>query len=425
MTTGTITIGGTSQTGAITLGQSTATNTINIGTGSGATTVNMATGTGGDTVHIADGAGANTVTLGSTNTTSTTTIQAGSGKINLSAAITTIVGGNFNIPTTSSSSVGVITQNNTRLLHTFGGVTNLFVGNSAGNFTLTGTSNTGIGNNTLNDLTSGSGNIAVGTDALTATTSGNQNVGIGGSALFANTTGSQNIAIGGSALLNNLTGQQNVAIGAQSLQVNTASENTAVGFQSLVNNTGTRNIGIGYQAGLSQTTGSNCIYLANSGVAAESGIIRVGTAGTQTKCFIAGIRGVTTDIADAGPVLIDSAGQLGTASSSIRYKENIQDMSDISDKVMQLKPVTFNYISDKSKFRQPGLIAEQADEIFGHDFVIYNEEGQPETVRYQLLPIYILKAWQEDHKRVLEQQATIDSLQKRLDDLYKRLGIEA
>jgi hypothetical protein len=71
MTTGTITIGGT---GAHT-------GTIGIAPGTGAQTINIANSTGGKTVAIATGAGANAVTLGSTNTTSTTTINAGSGNI--------------------------------------------------------------------------------------------------------------------------------------------------------------------------------------------------------------------------------------------------------------------------------------------------------------------------------------------------------
>src|SRR5262245_15376464 len=41
-----------------------------------------------------------------------------------------------------------------------------------------------------------------------------------------------------------------------------------------------------------------------------------GQSGSQTRTFVAGIRGVTTGNANAIPVLIDSLGQLGTASSS-------------------------------------------------------------------------------------------------------------
>lgn len=61
LTTGTLVIGGTSQTGAISLGTGTATQTVNVNAG----------------------AGVKTTVIGSNNTTSTTTIHAGSGNLNL------------------------------------------------------------------------------------------------------------------------------------------------------------------------------------------------------------------------------------------------------------------------------------------------------------------------------------------------------
>ena len=46
----------------------------------------------------------------------------------------------------------------------------------------------------------------------------------------------------------------------------------------------------------------------------------------SNSCFIGHIRGVTTANADAIPVLIDSEGQLGTLSSSRRFKKEIKPM---------------------------------------------------------------------------------------------------
>ena len=68
--------------------------------------------------------------------------------------------------------------------------------------------------------------------------------------------------------------------------------NTASGVNALYGNTiGARNIALGYSAGFSLTTGSNNIDIANLGVAAESNTIRIGTVGTQTNTYIAGISG--------------------------------------------------------------------------------------------------------------------------------------
>lgn len=72
------------QTVVISGGASGANSTVSILSGNvsaGVSTLNLATGTGGKTVHIADSAGLNVVTLGSTNTTSSTTINAGTGGI--------------------------------------------------------------------------------------------------------------------------------------------------------------------------------------------------------------------------------------------------------------------------------------------------------------------------------------------------------
>jgi hypothetical protein len=101
------------------------------------------------------------------------------------------------------------------------------------------------------------------------------------------------------------------------------------------------------------TTGGNNIDIGNAGVAGESNTIRVG--GTQTKTFIAGIRGAATGI-DVLPVLVDSNGQLGTLVSSERFKKDIQPMDNASDAVLALKPVKFCYKNDTTKRPQFGLI---------------------------------------------------------------------
>lgn len=77
MTTGNIVIGDAQTTGTLTIGS----------TAAGSGLVRIVDGTGAQTVQIATGAGAKTVSLGSTNTTSTTTIQAGSGGVNLTGDV--------------------------------------------------------------------------------------------------------------------------------------------------------------------------------------------------------------------------------------------------------------------------------------------------------------------------------------------------
>ena len=166
-------------------------------------------------------------------------------------------------------------------------------------------------------------------------------------------------------------------------------------------------------AGGNATTGSNNIYLGANvgGVAGESNTMYLGLQGTQTKTVIAGIRGITTGAADAIPVLIDSNGQVGTVSSSRRYKEDIEDMAGASDSVLGLRPVTFRYtkaFTDGSKPIQYGLIAEEVAEVFP-DLVVYNDDGEPETVKYHLLATMLLNELQKQQGEFQElQQVTAD-----------------
>lgn len=87
-TTGSIAIGDALTSGTIAIGGSGAnTGTITIAGGTGAQTLNIANSTGGKTVAIASGAGANAVTIGSTNTTSSLVLQAGSGEITVTGTV--------------------------------------------------------------------------------------------------------------------------------------------------------------------------------------------------------------------------------------------------------------------------------------------------------------------------------------------------
>ena len=80
--------------------------------------------------------------------------------------------------------------------------------------------------------------------------------------------------------------------------------------------------------------------------------VRIGTAGTHNTTFISGISGVTTGLAGTA-VVIDINGQLGTISSSARFKEDINDMGDNTSGLMKLRPVTFRYKESHADGSQP------------------------------------------------------------------------
>lgn len=271
-----------------------------------------------------------------------------------------------------------------------------------------GTTNLAVGYEALLNNT-GDYNTATGGSALQFNTSGEINAAHGYNALAANTMGSQNAAYGAFALVNNTTGSYNTAVGGEALFSTNGSQNTAVGTYALNHADGSGNVAIGYQAGISIASSSNNIDIANAGASADSGTVRIGTAGTQTSFFAAGIRGVTTGENNAVAVVIDSNGQLGTVSSSRRFKTDIQDMGEASRGLMSLRPVTFRYrkpFADGSQPVQYGLIAEEVAEVYP-DLVAYGADGQPESVKYQVLDSMLLNELQR-------QQAEIRDLREKL-----------
>jgi hypothetical protein len=278
---------------------------------------------------------------------------------------------------------------------TFEGVDNTAVGAAALLFNTTGTDNTATGAVALLNNTEGSNNTATGSFALQSNTTGNLNTANGLSALLSNTSGIGNTAEGGDALVLNTTGGGNTAIGTGALGSNT---------------TGNGNIAVGSAAGHDLTTGNQNIVIGNpNAVAGESNTVRIGNSLSQTRVFIAGIRGVATGNNDAINVVIDSDGQLGTVSSSRRFKKEIKPMDTASEAILALKPVTFHYKSDKTNRSEFGLIAEEVAEI-NPDLVVRDENSEIYTVRYEAVNAMLLNEFLKEHRKNEEQQATIARL---------------
>src|SRR6266542_3244653 len=235
------------------------------------------------------------------------------------------------------------------------GSSNTGIGAAALILNTTGERNTAVGTAAMVNNAAGNDNTAVGDHALTSQTGEGPNTAVGSGALFSNTEGGYNTANGLDALLSNTTGDGNTANGFEALNGNTeGSNNTATGGAALGSNTiGNHNTANGVSALALNTEGSNNTALgelAGIGVTTASNVICIGAgvdgANVSDSCFIGNIRDVTTAIGDAIPVLIDSAGQLGTASSSRRFKNEIKPMDQTSEAILSLKPVTFHYKSD-------------------------------------------------------------------------------
>lgn len=273
---------------------------------------------------------------------------------------------------------------------------------------------TGSGATLTFTATDSNNNTSWGKGCMTTSSVGIQNCAFGQNSLHNNSgTGAAAncVAIGiGSLGSANAAGDSYcIAIGPGTLSAMTSSSgyNVAIGF--VAGNqltTGGYNILIGTYAGNNYTSSesSNILILSSSsgtGTTGESHVLRIGNgtgtgAGQIATAYISGIYGATTSSAGTSTaVLIDNTGNLGTIASSIRYKENVKD---IDRSVLNLRPVQFNYINDKSKTQEFGLIAEEVEKIFPE--LVIHKDGQPESVRYHELPALLLNEIQRLVKRV-------------------------
>ncbi len=247
----------------------------------------------------------------------------------------------------------------TRFMHCRGSNYNSFLGYGAGGDSVTGTNNSGFG-----------------TSALGAVTTGAENTALGRGALYANTGGDNNTAAGATALFN----------------VDGGNGNSAFGTSSLTNlSTGSNNVAIGYSAGGTVSTGNNNVYIGynvDAASAAESNTIRIGPSSATATV----IRGISGTAVSGSAVYVTASGQLGIASSSARFKDEIDDLGDPSRLLLALRPVSFVYKADEARTPQAGLIAEEVEKV-APNLVLRDEKGLLLTVRYeQLVPMLLAEA---------------------------------
>ena len=284
----------------------------------------------------------------------------------------------------------------------------------------TGQFNVATGSHTLDANIEGDYNTASGASSLSANTSGDNNTATGHNALFNNTVGFQNTATGAKSLNTNVDGDANTAVGFKALYGSTSSTNTAVGSLALVGTTtGAGNVAVGFNAGSAITTGSYNIHIGAPGLFGDGNTIRIGT-GIQTATYIAGIHGKS---AGSGiGVFVNSSGKLGTATSSRRFKDDIRDMAESSERLLELRPVTFRYkkeVIGQQRRLEYGLIAEEVAEIFP-ELVAYGRDGKPYTVRYHLLGSLLLNELQKQQLSIRAQSRELRELQEQLGRLAGR-----
>ena len=273
--------------------------------------------------------------------------------------------------------------------------------------------------------TGGSYNTFLGVGAGAETTfSGNTFVG--NNAGFSNNTGADNTYVGFDAGQYGLSGVGNVFVGSGAGNAGYGWDNVFIGDDAGFTSRGNDNIFIGWQAGQGNMTGNENIYVGIqvNGSTSESDTIRIGNPMYQTATYIAAIYG--SNASSGIPVYINSSGQLGTQTSSLRFKEQVRDMGDSTSALMKLRPVTFLYKPEYDKGErtlQYGLIAEEVAKVYP-DLVAYDKDGQPYTVRYQYITTMLLNEVQKQYRRAEAQAELIKAQQQEIEGLRQQLQVD-
>ncbi len=111
--------------------------------------------------------------------------------------------------------------------------------------------------------------------------------------------------------------------------------------------------------------------------------------------FAPGVYAQTT--ASAANVFVDTNGNLLRQSSSMKYKTDAKTIGlDVAKKLLKLAPITYH---STSKFDDPkrefvGFSAEQVAAI-APEFAVFGAKGQPESVNYAGMVVYLVRLMQE------------------------------
>jgi hypothetical protein len=135
-------------------------------------------------------------------------------------------------------------------------------------------------------------------------------------------------------------------------------------------------------------------------------VTRIGKPGSQTSVYIAGIESAQVT---GGAVYVTSKGQLGVLASSERYKTTIVPMGARTEKLKQLRPVSFHLKTDPNGVVQYGLIAEEVDRVYP-ELVIHDDAGKIHGVRYDELAPMLLNELQRQQQTLAAQAAEIRDL---------------
>lgn len=146
------------------------------------------------------------------------------------------------------------------------------------------------------------------------------------------------------------------------------------------------------------------------GDGSDTALTYIGSVGYSTVY----IRHTTTG-ASANCVINAADGNILRSTSSLRYKQDVEDLELLPEDVLKLRPRKWRDrrevgLNPDTEQHYVGFIAEELDEAGLKCFVLYDEEGRPDAISYDRISAALVTLAQD-------QQAKIDDLRSEMDEL--------
>ena len=369
--------------------------------------------------------------------TSTFQIQGSGSKLDLNAYVYGAnpfgiwTNGTQKVIVTSAGNVGIGTTSPARLLTVYnasadpfislyGGATNeggILFGNTSGGDAL-GQIRYLNGSNFMYFVTNGSermritstGNVGIGTSSpgaiLHTLKSGTAIAGIGDEVFIGQRSSSTNnaavVIVSNNESVLRFTNTASVELGAIAYETTNNNMLFKTNSSERMRITSGGNVFIGYSGGITDTR----LLVISQGTTSSTYSIVIKNSSLTNLFYIRDDGAFFTGSAAASPynnttgtaanLIVLSDGSLARSTSSLKYKNNVENYTKGLAEVMKLRPVSYEGKNDIDNGKQfAGLIAEEVHELGLTEFVQYAEDGSPDALAYSNMVALLVKAIQE------------------------------
>lgn len=274
----------------------------------------------------------------------------------------------------------------------------------------------------------GHSSVAVG---LVSSSPGNHSIAIGphslSSGYYSTVVGSHAVAFGNSSTAigngSSVAGVASTILGGSSNIIYTdANYSTIVGGSNNIINTGVSNsCAIGNNINIINTgsfvwsDGSSLNSVVSNG---DNSFTIYASGGIFFKKRA--IRGKKISDGSGGAMALEirADGKIIENVSSRRYKRDIESIEEgETENLYNLEPIKFYYNNNQSTgSKEFGLIAEDVEKYY-KELVVYNEDGEPESVKYRVLPVLMLNELKKLKTSINKLQLSNEELKKDHENL--------